>query len=181
MGDESIWGEGEVVFSAPAAVKTAFLGAGVELAVAFSDFQLMLETDAGPTSRTQVVSLHAPVAVASDQRLIGYLQDINFGISRSPDVRVIIVVDLAGTLKIVEYDYEDEVGTHTDIPLKSCRVVSVQGVEAGGSGAVGLFGPVADYVATISITIQRRTLRGQGIVAVDGLDVTALLSSPPRG
>ena len=180
MGDESVWGEGEVLFSAPGATKVAFLSAGVELAVAFSDVQLALEADAGPTSRTQVVAIRAPVAVGPDQRLIGYLQDIKFGISRSPDVRVLIVADLAGTLTIIEHDYEDGMAPRTEMPLKIHRVVSVQGTEAGGAGAVGLFDPVADYVATISITMQRRTLRGQGIVAIDGLDVSALLSAPPQ-
>ncbi|CAB4965329.1 MAG: hypothetical protein F2840_13155 [Actinobacteria bacterium] len=144
--------------------------------MAFSDVQLTLESDAGPTSCIQVVSLRAPVAVDPEQRLFGYWQNLTMGISRSPDVRVLIVSDLAGTVKTVEFDFEGEAGSAAELPLKSCRVVSVQGVERGGAGAVGLFGPVADYVATMSITIQRRTQQGQGIVAIDGLDVSALVS-----
>jgi hypothetical protein len=180
MSDESVWGGAEVMFSAPAAITASFSKAGTQFAVVFSNNELRLEPDAGQTSLTQVVSFRAPVTVAHDQQLTGYLQGITFGVSRTPDVRVLIVADLAGTVRTMEFDYELSDAAPVEIPFKSWRFVSLQGVESAGAGLVGLFGPVADYVATISITIQRRSLKGHGSVSVDGVDVDALLFPPPR-
>ena len=181
MSGESVWGSGEMVFSAPAAVAAEFSKNGIEFAVAFPDNQLRLEPDVGPTSLTQVVSFRVPLTVPANQQLTGYLQTMTIGVSRSPDVRVLVVADLAGTVKTIEFDYEASGGTPVEEPLTVVRFVSLQGVEQAGAGAVGLIGPVAEYAATMSITIQRRTLVGQGFVQIDGLDVDAILSTPPQG
>ena len=181
MMDDSIWGCAEVALSAPAAVSAEFTSNATQFAATLNDGGLKLEPNDGPTSLTQVISLRVPVTVAADQQLIGYLQDLTFGVQRSPDVRVLIVADLAGTVKTVEFDFENPTAAAQSDPLRIVRVFSPQGLESSGGGQVGLVGPVADYVATISITIQRRTLKGQGMVQIDSLDVSAILSPPASG
>jgi hypothetical protein len=178
MSDASFWGTGEVVFSAPTAVTATFDGNGPILSAVVTSAALRVEPDTGPTSLTQVMSFRAPFTVPKGRQLIGYVQDITFGIQRSPDVRVLIMADLAGTVKTVEFNFGD-LATDQDGRSSNVRVFSPQGLESSGSGLLGLDGPVADYTATISITIQRRNLKALGGVHIDGLDVAAVLTNPP--
>jgi hypothetical protein len=170
-----------MVFSAPAAVSAVFTSNGTQFAAALTNGGLELEPNDGPTSLTQILSLRVPVAIPDDRQLLGYLQDVTFGVKRSPDVRVLIVADLAGAVKTVEFDFENPTAEEQNDPMRLVRVFSPQGLESAGGGQVGLPGPVAAYTATISITIQRRTLKGQGRVQIDNLDVSAILSPPTSG
>jgi hypothetical protein len=174
--DESIWGSAEVALSAPAAITAYFVNGGCEQSIAFTDFGLKLEPDVGPTSLTQVASFRMQVNVPADQQLMWYVQQLHFGEVLSQDVRLLIVADLAGTVKTIEFDFEKcEFADNRMDALRTVRVCSPQGIELLPL-QLGLNGPVADYVATISITMQRRNLKGYGVVQIDGLDVFAVLS-----
>jgi hypothetical protein len=174
----TVWGTPEVVFSAPAAAAVNFISNGVELAAVMTSVNLRFDPGVGPTSLTQVLAFHAPITVADGRQLIGYVQDLSFGITRSPGVRVLIVADLAGTVKTIECEFGIQGAPAQDDPLILARVFSPQGLESSGAGILGLVGPVADYAATISLTIQRRTLQENAVVAVEGLDVSAILTPP---
>jgi hypothetical protein len=78
-------------------------------------------------------------------------------VDRSPGVRVLTVADLASTLKVVELGGQaPTAATQSDL-LRSARVFSPQGLgPSSGASGVGSFGPVADYTATLEVTIQRR-------------------------
>jgi hypothetical protein len=178
MSVDPTFGTAEIVFSAPTTVTANFTNNGPELGAALSGFALELDLDAGPTSLTQVMSLRAPVTFAKDRQLIGYVQEIQFGIKKPPDVRVLIVADLAGTVKTVEFDFEGSTAPVLDDQIRIVQFFSPQGLETSGAGLLGLSGPVADYAATISVTIQRRTLKGQGSIHIDLFDVDAILTNP---
>jgi hypothetical protein len=169
--ESSMWGNPEVILSAPKSLNIASVSAGNDFSFSMSDFNLRLEPDIGPTSLTQVISFRVPFTIASNQQLIGYKQTLLFGLQRTPGVRVLIMIDLAGTVKIQEFDFADEIDPEGQvISLRAISVFSAQGLELG----VGLDEQVADYTATISITIQRRSLKGSGLVHLDNLDVRAI-------
>lgn len=179
MSDETIWGCPEVVISAPTALDMQFTRIDNHLAAVVVDGVLRLEAGDGPTSLTQVVSLRAPISVAEGRLIVGYLQDLTIGVERSAGIRVLVVADLAGTLKTLEFDFGSPAAPLQDDQLRLVRVFSPQGLEAAANFGLGLPGPVADYTATISITIQRRTTAETGLVKVEGLDVFAILSPSP--
>jgi hypothetical protein len=169
--ESSMWGNPEVVLSAPKSLNIASVSAGSDFSFSMSDFNLKLEPGIGPTSLTQVISFRVPFTIVSKQQLIGYKQTLLFGLQRTPGVRVLMMMDLAGSVKIQEFDFADEIDPEGQvISLKDVSVFSVQGLELG----VGLDGQVAEYAATIAVTIQRRNLEGSGLVHIDNLDVRAI-------
>jgi hypothetical protein len=165
-----IWGKPEVLLSAPTVLNIASIGAGNDFSLTMNDFVLQMVPDMGPTSLTQVISFRVPFTIAADQQLIGYKQTLLFGLKRTPGVRVLIMVDLAGTAKMLEFDFAETLSDEQIVALNSIPIFSVQGLELG----VGLAPPIADYAATISITIQRRSLQESGLVQIDSLDVRAI-------
>ena len=177
MKNESIWGCGELVFSAPKVLAASFSTAGYDLAVVFSDWQLELQVDAAPLYLTQVASIRVPISVVEKQVLVGYGQTVSIGIERTPGVRGVIVADFMGSLHSLEFGFETPPGTPPggssadDITLKFWHTFSPQGLELT-SGA-GLTGPVPDYQASIMVTLQRRSLSDHGRINIDGLDVKA--------
>jgi hypothetical protein len=149
-----------------------------EFSAVFPGGQLRFDQDTGPTSLTQVMSIRASITIPAGQQLIGYLQGLQYGVTRTPGVRVLIVADLAGTLHTIELGYDPATAPGQDDPILIAPVFSLQGLESASASNLGLSGPVADYVATINVTIQRRTLKETAVVQVNGLDVAACLSPP---
>jgi hypothetical protein len=123
-----------------------------------------------------MVSLRVPIQVADTQQLIGYFHNLIVSISKSPGARVLISVDLAGTAKSWEFDYQPPGAEPVNIPLKHEVIFSVQGLERSGDLGVGLFGPIADYHATLLITAQRRSEQEFVLASIDSLDVSAHLT-----
>jgi hypothetical protein len=171
MKNESIWGCGELVFSAPKVLAASIGSTGDDLAVVFSDWQLKLEVDAGPLYLTQVASIRVPISVTEKQVLVGYVQTVLFGIERTPGVRGLIVADFMGSLHSLEFGFETPHGAPPgdSSALKSWRTFSHQGLEL--TTGTGLQGPVPDYQASIMVTLQRRSLSDHELIAIDTLDV----------
>jgi hypothetical protein len=174
----SVFGDPKQELSVPLDAATQFTANGPEFAAVFPGGELRFDQDTGPMSLTQVISISAPVTLPAGQQLIGYLQQLEYGVVRTPGVRVLIVADLAGTLKTIELGYDLATAPGQNDPEIIAVVFSLQGLESASPSSLGLSGPVADYVATISVTIQRRTLNETAVVQVGGLDVAACLSPP---
>jgi hypothetical protein len=181
MKDDSIWGCGELVFAAPKALAVNFSSVGNNFAAVFSDATLSVDPGTGPTSLTQVLSIKVPINVPTGQLLIGYLQHLVFGVERSAGARVLVVTDLAGTLKVVEFDFRTPAGAEADpatLPPDPASlpqdhiVFGPQGMEFGLGG---LISPVADYHATIMLTIQRRSIHEHVLLHLQEFDVTPIL------
>jgi hypothetical protein len=165
-------------FSVPFDAAAQLVTIGNELSAVFPGGELRFDQGTGPTSLTQVMSISASVTIPAGQQLIGYLQQLQYGVTRTAGVRVLIVADLAGTLKTVELGYDPATAPGQDAPIIVASVFSLQGLESASADNLGLSAPVADYAATISVTIQRRTLTETATVQVTGLDVEACLSPP---
>ena len=172
MKNESIWGYGELVFSAPKVLTASISSAGSDLAVVSPDWQLQLQADAAPLYLTQVASIRVPISVTEKQVLVGYVQTVGFGIVRTPGVRGVIVADFMGSLHSLEFGFETPHGAPPDDsspPLKFWHTFSPQGLELASDA--GLVGPVPDYQASIMVTLQKRSLSDHGIISIDSLDV----------
>jgi hypothetical protein len=174
----TVFGDPKQEFSVPCDAAAQFTINGNELAAVFPGGQLRFDQDTGPTSLTQVMSISASITIPAGQQLIGYLQQLQYGVTRTPGVRVLIVADLAGTLETIELGYDPATAPGQDSPIIIASVFSLQGLESASASNLGLSPPVADYVATISVTIQRRTLKETAVVQVNGLDVAACVSPP---
>ena len=172
------FGDPKQEFSVPLDAAAQFTTNANEFAAVFPGGELRFDQGTGPMSLTQVMSISAPITIPAGQQLIGYLQQLTYGVTRTPGVRVLIVADLAGTLKTIELGYDPATASGQTDPDIIAIVFSLQGLELASPSNLGLSGPVADYVATINVTIQRRTLKETAVVQVNGLDVAACLSPP---
>jgi hypothetical protein len=182
MSDAPFWGDAEVTLSAPGALTVSCASNGDDFSAVFSDATFRFDPGEGVTSQSLAVSIRVPVNLAQGQKLVGYRQALTFGVGRTPGVRVLIVADLGGTLGSVEFGYTippaagNPPPDEAQEPLTSHVIFSPQGLEIGDGK--GLFGPVADYVANILVTIQRRSLDEHGSVHLDAVDVAPVIIPP---
>jgi len=175
MSDESTWGAGGLLFSAPNDLTIDFETNGDDFSAVFSDAQLQLGADDDTLCLRQVVAIRVPINVPKGQKLVGYRQEVSFGVTRTVGIHALLIAELAGTVKVVEYDFVAPGGDASDpISIPSTgfespvHVFSAQGVEIAQGG---LIGPVPDYEATITLMIRRRSARETGILGLEGLDV----------
>jgi hypothetical protein len=188
MDDQPFWGDASVEFTAPQAVEVDCAANGPIFSAAFPESSFRFDPTVGTLSVTHVISLRVPVNLPAGQELTGYWQVLQFGLGRTPGVRALIVADLAGTLRTLEYDYDTPPADpnapmdEATEPMAFLRVFSAQGMELLGDGH-GIVGAVPDYVATVLIKLERRSLREHGSIHLDGLDVTPCLlpTAAPKG
>ena len=175
MSDDSIWGAGEILFSAPKVLAVELNSNGDNFSAVFSDAQLTLGSDDDTLCLRQAVAIRVPINVPEGQKLVGYRQQLSFGVTRTVGIHALLVAELAGTVKVVEYDFVapgGDAGDPISIPPNGfdspVHVFSAQGVEIADGG---LIGPVPDYEATITLMIRRRSAAETGILELQGLDV----------
>ena len=173
----SVWCDAELLFSAPQATSVAFSKAGNDFAAVFEKgtFQLQLEPKTGPLSLTQTVSLRTTVNVPQDMTLFGFVQELSFGVTRTAGIRVLIQADLGGTVETIELDYETGPYGQTISEPETFSLIIRRGFNARPTRFGSVPGASQDYVATITVTIQRRDLGENGIVSISGLDLSANL------
>lgn len=176
MTKQNIWGSPIITLSAPAALTLEVTATGAQLAIAAPNAQVELQAGSGPASLTQVLSFRVPVCICDHQRLLGFVQDLTFGITKSNGARVLVVVDLAGTVKTFEESFADPTAPPPNQAFRTERFFSIQGLEAAGLGVLGVEKPAPDYEATIVITVQRLNLDEHAIVSIDSLDVVAYIA-----
>ncbi|MFN8491759.1 MAG: hypothetical protein U0350_29435 [Caldilineaceae bacterium] len=175
MTQQNIWGSPLVTLSAPAEITLNATAADAQLALVTPNAKVELQAGSGPASLTQVLAFRVPVCIADHQRLVGFVQELTLGITKSNGVRVLVIADLAGTMKIFEEGFADPTATPITQPLRSERFFSIQGLETAGLGVLGVEKPAPDYEATLIITVQRRNLNEYAMVAIDALDIVAHL------
>jgi len=171
MATKSVWGKGELVFAAPKALQAQFTATANDLAVVFPDWSLDLQGDSAPMALTQVAAIRVPIKLTTKQTLVGYVQTLQLGIERTAGVRAAIAIDCAGQSFTQEYGFKTPVGAPPgeSLPMEHWRTFSHAGLELGPG--TGLSGPVADYQASIMVTVQRRTAADRILITIEGLDV----------
>lgn len=167
----NIWGSPTVTLSAPKEISLATTSNNQQISIVMEGATIELQPDNGPNSLTQVLSFRLPINIPDQKYLIGFVQDITFGITKSSDVRVLIIADLSGTVKTFESGFSDFTENDLNQPLRVERFFSVQGLEKAGGGILGVGNPVPDYEATLIITVQRLSSNGRAIVSIDSLGI----------
>lgn len=170
---DNTWGSPLVTLSAPNEVTLEATAAANQIAVLTPGARIELQAGSGPASLTQVLSFRIPVYIPEKQQLLGFVQDVILGITKSNGARVLVVADLAGTVKTFEMGFAESTATPINQALHIERFFSLQGLEIASAGVLGIEGPVHEYEATLVITVQRRNLEQSAIVSIDNLDIAA--------
>ena len=170
MGCQEIWSSHSVTLSAPGAFSFHEIIEGTAISLVSNACAVELEAGAGPLSLTQVVAIRIPIQIPKSQMLYGYMNDMNWGFTKSADCRILIVVDFAGTPKTFEVGYGEAISG----ALRVERVFSPQSVDAAGQNVIGTASQrLTDYYATVMITVVRRSLDDAVVVGLDGVDILA--------
>ncbi len=142
--------------------------------VIFKGLQVSLNQESYPLNQVLVFSLEIPIK--TEKTILGYIQDITFGVERSKGTRVSMVFDLGSALHTIEYPFEANFTQEPPepAPLIVRRFFSPQGIESANQDIFGLLG-VKSYLATIYISVQRKSCKDTAIVSVDGIDIVAVL------
>ena len=171
-----IWGfpvKPTVTLSAPAKVSLESTATDTSLSILPKGAQIEFQPDSDRENCTQVFSFRIPVNISKEQRLLGFVQDITLGITKSGGSRVLIVADLAGTVKTFEWGFAALNLPSIDKQIHTERFFSVQGLESAMAGSLGIQGPVPDYEATIVIKVQRINPKEVVNISIDALDIEA--------
>ena len=170
MGCQEIWSSHSVTLSAPGEFSFQETIEGTACSLVSNACVVELEPGKGPLSLTQVVAIRIPIQISESQMLYGYMNDMNWGFTKSVDCRILIVVDFAGTTKTFEVGYGEAISG----ALRVERVFSPQGVDAAGQNVIGTTSQrLTDYYATVMITVTRRSLDDAVNVGLDGVDILA--------
>lgn len=175
MKDHPVWGDGEVVFTAPKALQVKFTSSGNDLAIVFADWVMDLQGDSAPLSVTQAASIRVPIHITTKQTLVGHVQSLQIGLERTAGVRASIVAEFAGNSFSWESGFKTPVGAPPteSLPMEVWRTFSNTGLELGqGTGHPG---PAPDYQVSIMVTLQRRTVADRAVLSIEGLDVNPAL------
>lgn len=172
--EKNVFGTAKEILTTNTDVKLVSKGIDSVSSVIFEKLGVSLQKGDGPLSQVLVFSLEIPVE--TDKIVAGYTQDISFGVERSNGTRVLIAFDLAGTLHSVEYPFQADFTKEppASIVLGMRRFFSPQGVESASQNNFGLLG-VKSYLATVYVSVQRRSYEDFVLVSVDGIDIAAVL------
>lgn len=110
---------------------------------------------------------------------LGYHHVIRGTINKDKNARAVLLINVAGSLKVVEYPYGLEVGTggpeqvqaDFDIPFSSSEV-------AAPSGEPPRYPRLPVYGAHLAILVERRKPDARVFVEIDNLEVIATFASP---
>jgi hypothetical protein len=133
------------------------------------DLQIGLGAPEKVLSATKLVTFQAAVKAPADGSLIGYRQILQGFLDKGKGSRVVIVADLVGTTKVIEYPYGQEVKDENFVhAFFSPDVNQTVGTE--------VVAPLPEYAGTITLMVQTRTPKDQVLAAIDSLDIEALLT-----
>jgi hypothetical protein len=124
-------------------------------------------------SITQVLSFRIPIKVLESQLLVGFQQIMTMAIVKTSGARVLVVADLAGNVKTIEFGFDVKGTAEISITGREEVFYSLQGRESAGQASVGIQGPTSAYEATFTVTAQRRSPEDYAIFTLDGFDIAA--------
>jgi hypothetical protein len=174
MADETVWGKPAVVLAAPSDVVLDGAGVGPALDLAFPGAPgAELKAGCGAFSSTQVFAVRVPITLPKGKRLVGFAQTLQFGYQKTNGARVVLLAELAGVARVVEFGYDAQTVQPIDEPIVNELVFSVLGLEGGNPSLVGLQGDLPDYTAVFTVVLERRTLQESALFSLDRVMVGA--------
>ncbi|MCW3051877.1 MAG: hypothetical protein JWN14_1047, partial [Chthonomonadales bacterium] len=138
---------------------------------------LALDSTTQAMSAVRLGSMRIPLTVPAGKRLVGFRTDVRGFAAKSGASRIVLVVDLGGVTKTVEYGYgKPHNGAFTFSAASASPLQGKKGrkrtpVPIKGLRATG----ITNYVATILFSLQRTDASAQATLAIDSLDVVPIL------
>lgn len=84
--------------------------AGDNVALVFEDLRIELNTDQSPVAATSVATIRIPVTPDADKEFLGYLVSVEGWITKSKGTRGVLLADVAGAAKTLEFPYGEQKG-----------------------------------------------------------------------
>jgi len=180
------WGEALLINPQPLPPKEGdqpafeFTKNGNEFALVVPTLVLSLSADGQEQGlhAAKVAGFHIPLTIPDPHELTGYAQRVIVGLTKTPGARAVLLADVGGVAKAVEYPY----GNNLSEPLIVIDLPRRLQYGQPGSPAV------VPYTATFTLLVQRLTTKDHVIFGVDALDVAAVFGPfeafqlpPPKG
>ena len=145
-------------------------GDGLAMSLIFGDVKLGdLQIGIGPAekylSATKLVTFKAAVHAPADGSLIGYRQTLRGFVQKGKNSRVVIIADLVGTTKVVEYPYGQDMAAGENI------VITFFSPDVNQTNGNEVVAPLPEYAGTITLLVQTRSPQDGVLAAIDSLDV----------
>ena len=110
---------------------------------------------------------------------VGFQHILRGSLTKDADVRAVVVVNAAGTTKVFEYPYGLVMGIVPGAGLPpDLQETFFAPVPTDGAGDPPAFPAVPDYGAEVTLVVERRTADARALLILDGIDVTAVFTSP---
>jgi hypothetical protein len=123
-------------------------------------------------SATKLVTFAVPVAAPPDGSLIGYRQILQGFVNKGKESRVVIIADLVGTTKVIEYPYGKAVENEN-------FVHSFFSPDVNQTIGTAVVAPLPEYAGTVTLLVQTRSPKDGVLAAIDSLDIEACLTNAP--
>jgi hypothetical protein len=139
---------------------------GNDFSIVFPDLEITLAPDNLQQGlfASKVAGFHIPVTIPDTSQLTGFAQRVIVGVTKSPAARAVLLVDVGGVAKAVEFPYGEDV-------LQPLFVVDLPRPVAPGQPGSPLIVP---FTATFVLLVQRLTIQDNPIFSVAALDVAAV-------
>jgi hypothetical protein len=184
-GERVSWGEPELLNPQPLPPEDGyqptfeFTRNGDEFGLVFTELEITLDADNQEQGlvAAKVAGFHIPLTIPDTQDLSGYAQRVLVGVTKPPEARAVVLVDVGGVAKAVEFPYGENVIEPLIIIDLPRRVTADQ----PGSPTI------VPFTATFTLLVQRLTTQVNPIFSVHGLDVAAVFGPfeafefPPPG
>jgi hypothetical protein len=129
-------------------------------------------TGQSPLSHAVFAMIEVPVSFHADSVFTGYKSDVRGFLSKPAGTRVLILLDMAGTLRTVEFPFGKDLEQSLFLDLFSLQRIDVENAEHPRAPA---------FTATVGILVQRLNEKEEVSVTLDTLDVEAIFSALPPG
>ena len=138
------------------------------------DLQIALGSPEKALSATKLVTFRAKVTAPAGHTFFGFRQVLRGSVKKGKGSRVVIVADLAGTTKVIEYPFGEEAA---DLAFTHAFVTPDVNLTNGTEEVA----PLPEFAGTITLLVQTRSPDERVDAALDSLDFEALLAVPAPG
>lgn len=121
----------------------------------FEKFSVNLQTEKDALSGAVFTGFYIPVKAVQGKKYINYIQNLRGVVHKDADARIILSLDLGGKLITIEFPY----GENTEADLFRSFPRRVKN------------GKTNSYLATMSITVERRSVKSIAFIEIDSFDL----------
>jgi hypothetical protein len=134
------------------------------VAILFNNLVLALGAGCSELSAVSIATLRLPASLPEDKGLIGYLADLRGFVQKDAGSRAVLMVDLGGTSKVIEFPYDEELNEDYTHDLFSLERRNSKNEEPAAL-------PIPPYIITLILSVERRTPDSSVQLTLDSLDI----------